>query len=155
MRGRKKTFFWLTHSKLLDFSWVGQRGRVHDSKVSFVFRDHLDNQSTAKKFLLNIWVVHGQSAKCWMPWCPRDQHLSKCTHLILYIWSTLKGPKVIGKLKIIQNETEIWPPIFKFMQKKKLSFSFLHPMCPERKICFPSAQPLKLILTLRSVSTGD
>ncbi len=48
MRGRKK-IVWLTHSKLLDFSWVGQRGRVHDSKVSFVFWDHFNNQSTTKK----------------------------------------------------------------------------------------------------------
>jgi hypothetical protein len=69
--GAGKNILWLTHSKLLDFSWVGQRGRVHDSKVSFVFWDRLDNQSTTKKkFLLNIWV-HGQSEKCWVPWCPR------------------------------------------------------------------------------------
>ncbi len=40
-------------------------------------------------------------------------------------------------------------------KRKKLSFSFLHTMCSKRKICFPSAQPLKLILTPRSVSTGD
>jgi len=149
MRGRKKNILWLTHSKLLDFSWVGQRGRVHDSKVSFVFWDHLDNQSTTKKKIPSEYMGSWAVCKMLSAMVPERPTPVK-VHSSNFVygehikrnqsdWKTQNNSKWNSNLT---TNFQVHAP------KKKIPFPSFTPCVPKGIFFFPSAQPLKLILTL-------
>jgi len=140
--GAGKKYLWLTHSKLLDFSWVGQRGGSMTTSFLLSFETIWTTKVQQKKFLLNIWVVHGQSAKCWVAMVPEGPTPVK-VHSSNFVY--IEHNKRTQRFWKTQNNSEWnWNLTTNFQvhaKEKKIPFPSFTPCVPKGKFVFHLPNP--------------